>query len=399
MQGIGVDPYGITIMQPKASHYLVRMDSVPNIGANILKQEMLSLGADAALARGSLTGKAKRTECLLMGTLSQFMHLSRKLQKQPFGLSKMGQDLASAINNFQRDKFILDLGRFRLDLSRRVHIMGIVNVTPDSFSGDGLYSGHHVATSVRSEAKPPRRGQSHQYIIDYVEMLVKDGADIIDIGGESSRPGARPVPLKEELRRTVPVIKSLAKKIKVPISIDTRKPEVARRALENGAVIINDITGFRDPDMVKIAAKYKAGVVAMHMKGRPATMQKDPRYVSLINEILGYLDKALKRLEAAGVAKEKIVIDPGIGFGKTAGHNLKILKHLGEFKVLGRPILAGTSRKSFIGEVLNVPVEGRLFGTVSSCVLAAFSGARILRVHDVKPVKEALEIFEAVNQA
>ncbi|MBM3249520.1 MAG: dihydropteroate synthase [Candidatus Omnitrophica bacterium] len=381
MQDIGVDPYGIRIMQSKASHYLVRMDSLPNVTANILKQEMLSLGADAALARGSLTGKAMYTGCLLMGTLSQFMRLIQKLQKQPFGLSSMGRDLSCTLKKFQQDKFTLDLKRFKLDLSAGVHIMGIVNVTPDSFSGDGLYK------------------CQIEDVVEYACKLAEDGADIIDLGGESSRPGAKPVPLKEELARVIPAVKKLAKVLRVPISVDTRKPEVAKQALENGALILNDISGFRDPAMVRTAARYNAGAVVMHMKGSPATMQKDPGYDSLMDEVLEYLDRALRRLEDAGVKREMTIIDPGIGFGKTTGHNLEILKRLGEFKVLGRPILAGTSRKSFIGKVLNAPAQERLSGTLSSCILAASSGARVLRVHDVKPVKDALKIFEAVNQA
>jgi dihydropteroate synthase len=262
--------------------------------------------------------------------------------------------------------------------------MGIVNLTPDSFSGDGFY-------------KLTKTYELTNSIVNYAEQLVKDGADIIDVGGESSRPGAKPVSVKEELSRTIPVIKVLNKKINVPISIDTYKPEVARVALESGAVMVNDITGLRNPKMAKVIARYKAGVVIVHMKGNPASMQKDPEYASLIDELIDYLDKAINRAQAAGIDKEKIIIDPGIGFGKSVEHNLEIVNRLQEFKALARPILVGPSRKSFIGKILNVGPQQRIFGTVSSYVLAAKSGANILRVHDVKEVKQALKILEAID--
>jgi dihydropteroate synthase len=228
--------------------------------------------------------------------------------------------------------------------------------------------------------------------------MIGDGADIIDVGGESTRPGARPVPLKEELRRTIPAIKLLAKKIKAPISIDTYKPEVARQALDNGASMVNDITGLRNPEMARQIAKYKAGVVIMHMQGNPRTMQDNPYYISLIDEIIEYLDRAVKFAEASGVAKDKIIIDPGIGFGKTLEHNLSIIKNLADFKVLGKPILVGTSRKSFIGKILNVGPQDRIFGTVATSVYAAKNGARIVRAHDVKEVSQALRVFDRIDK-
>jgi dihydropteroate synthase len=385
MREIKVDPYGIKIMAPKAISYTVRINSLTNIEANILKQEMLSLGGDAALSRDALTGKIKRTDCLLIGNLSQFNRLGTKLNKQPFGLNNLGLDLMRALNNYQRDGFILNLGRYKLSLAKRPYIMGAVNLTPDSFSGDGLYK----AQSSKLKAQ--------NYIIDYVEQLVKDGADIIDIGGESSRPGAKPLSAKEELARTIPIIKALSKKIKAPISIDTYKPEVAKQALDNGAVMVNDITGLKNAKMARLVARYKAAVVIMHMQGNPRTMQKNPVYGSLLDEIIEYLQKAINRALCAGIAQEKIIIDPGIGFGKTAEHNLKILRRLSELKVLGRPILVGPSRKSFLGKILNAGPRERIFGTVSSCILAVKNGAKIVRVHDVKEVKQALKVFTAID--
>lgn len=373
-----VDPYGIQIMLPKAINYLIKLDSVSCIAAHIIKQEMLSLGADAALPRQVLTGRNKKTECLLIGNLSQLNRLKEKLKIQPFGLDKLADDLSRVLNNYSRNEFIFDLGRYKINFGKTTRIMGIVNLTPDSFSGDGLY-------------------QSSVYkIIEYMQKLIDDGADIIDIGGESTRPGTKAVSIKEELERTIPVIKAAAKKIKIPISIDTYKPEVAKQALDNGAVIVNDITGLKNPKMTKIVAKYKAAVVIMHMQGKPSTMQKNPEYKSLMEEIILYLDRAINRAEAAGIDREKIIIDPGIGFGKTLEHNLQILKRLKELKTLGRPIMVGTSRKSFIGKILNVEPQERIFGTLASCVLAVRNGANILRVHDVKETFQTLKITNAI---
>ncbi len=386
MSNIGVDPYGIKIMLPKAVTYLVRMNSVSNIAANILKQEMLSLGGDVAVSRGALTGKAKLTDCLLMGNLSQLIRLNHKLNKQPFGLAKIAYDLADTLKNFQRDKFTLHLGKYKLNLGKRPHIMGIVNITPDSFSGDGLYVNAKVKTQ---NAK----------VLSFVEKIIRDGADIIDIGGESSRPGAKPVSLQEELNRIIPVIKAVRKKFDVPISVDTYKAQVAKQALDNGACLVNDISGLRDKKMADLIAKNKAGVVIMHMRGKPQDMQKNVQYASLTQEITQYLQSSINKAKGAGIGEDKIIIDPGIGFSKTCAHNLEILNRLQEFKILGKPILVGPSRKSFIGKILNASVGERLSGSISACVLAVKNGAKIVRVHDVREVKQALKIFEAVNNS
>ena len=386
MQDIKVDPYGIEIMLPKAVNHLVRINSISCIAANILKQEMLSLGGDVAVARDALTGKVKKTDCLLMATLSQFNRLTEKLNRQPFGLNRLAHDLSDNLTNYQKDEFNLDLGRYKLILRQgKTYIMGIVNLTPDSFSADGLY---RTAYSVQRIADSKR-------VVEFVERMVDDGADIIDIGGESTRPGAEPIPVKEELERTIPIIKKIARKIKVPISIDTYKPEVARQALDNGAVMVNDITGLNNK-MAKIVSKYKAGVVIMHMKGNPRTMQNNPVYKSLIDEIIEYLDRAISEAVAWGIDRERIIVDPGIGFGKTLEHNLEILKRLREFKILGRPMLVGPSRKSFLGKILNAGPQERIFGTVSACVLAVKNGANVIRVHDVKAVKQAFKVFDAI---
>jgi dihydropteroate synthase len=383
MREIGVDPYGAKIMLPKAATFLIRLNAINNIAANILKQEMLSLGADAAIARGALTGKTKKTDILLIGQLAQFNALVNKLKIQPFGLQQLAKELGENIKNFTKNDFVLPLRKGFLNLSKKTQVMGIINLTPDSFSADGLY-----------------RQPSNNYpdlALKKALAMVADGADIIDLGGQSSRPGAKNISTKEELRRTEPVVKLLAKKINAPISIDTTKPEVAKAALDAGAQIINDIFGLRDKRMIKVAAQYKAAVVIMHMLGKPSNMQKIIAYESLIDDIAIYLKKAIDSAQAGGIKPDKIIIDPGVGFGKTPMHNLEIIKHLADFKALGKPLLIGPSRKSFIARVLGSNSQSRISGSLAACVMAAERGANILRVHDVKEVNQSLKIVEAVK--
>ena len=256
--------------------------------------------------------------------------------------------------------------------------MGILNVTPDSFSDGNLFLDANKA-------------------INHAKQMVKDGADIIDVGGESSRPGSEPVSEEEELKRVSQIIKKLKDEIKVPISIDTYKPKVAEECIKLGASIINDINGLRNEEMIKVAAKYKVPVVIMHMKGSPKTMQKNPEYKDVVMEIKQSLAQQIKKAKKAGIGD--IIIDPGIGFGKTMEHNLQILKNLSKFKDLGCPILVGTSRKSFIGNITNLPVNERLEGTLASIAIAVMNGANIIRVHDVKECKRALMVADGIKNA
>lgn len=385
MHLIGTDEYGIRVMALKSELRLIKIAGLSNIAANILKQELLSLGADAAISRGSLTGASKKTDCLVMANRLQLNRLNEKFKMQPFKLGELADQINTVLDNYERDKFLIKTAHFSLDLSQRVHLMGIVNITDDSFSGDGLLN----------------KFNSRDCIIRHVEEMVEDGADIIDIGGESTRPGARPVSLKEELNRVIPIIKLLSKRIKVPISIDTYKTQVAREALDAGASIVNDIMGTPlDGSMARLVAKFKASLIIMHIKGRPRTMQNNPQYKSLMSEIISSLKKSLDKAIANGLNSSSIIIDPGIGFGKTAEHNLCILKNLSELKCLGRPILVGPSRKSFIGKVLGgLPAQDRLFGTAAACALAVTNGARILRIHDIKEVKQVINLTEAINKS
>jgi dihydropteroate synthase len=271
---------------------------------------------------------------------------------------------------------------FQFDFSKRTYIMGILNVTPDSFSDGGLYFDKKRA-------------------VEHAIRMEEEGADIIDIGGESTRPGSDPVPVKEEIRRVVPVIEELSKKIKVPISIDTYKADVARAALSAGASMVNDISGLRfDPEMSLTVARYNVPVVIMHIKGTPKNMQENPTYTALIPEIMDYLREGIEIARKAGISEDKIIIDPGIGFGKTVEHNLEIINRLNEFAGFEKPILLGPSRKSFIGRMLgDLPVTERLEGTAAAVAIGIFNGANIVRVHDVKAMVRVARIADAIKRA
>ncbi len=265
-----------------------------------------------------------------------------------------------------------------MNLKKRTHIMGILNITPDSF-----YKESRVI-SVNTALKK-------------ADKMIMEGADILDIGGESSRPGSDPVSEEEELKRILPVVKALIKKFDIPVSVDTYKSTVARAALEEGVSIINDISGLRfDPNMAKTIASANAGVIIMHISGKPKTMQKNPSYKSLMREITAYLNRGIKQAVSSGIKGSRIIIDPGIGFGKNFSHNITILKKLKQLQKLKKPILLGLSRKSFIGKILDLPAEERLEGSIAASVFGIINGAQILRTHDVKETKRAVAVADAI---
>jgi len=269
-------------------------------------------------------------------------------------------------------------GPTRYDLSARAHLMGIVNVTPDSFSDGGSYLA-------------PERA------VDHALRLEDEGADFIDIGGESTRPGAVPIPIEEELERVIPVVEKLRERISIPISIDTYKSTVAEAALRAGAVIVNDISGLRhDPSMASVIARYGASAVIMHMQGTPREMQVNPTYEDVVKEVKKFLRLQVDRAVANGIAQ--VIVDPGIGFGKTVVHNLQLIRNLPEFSELGCPLLVGPSRKSFIGTLLDLPVAERLEGTAAAVTACILRGASILRVHDVRAMKRVAIIADAIRK-
>ncbi len=273
----------------------------------------------------------------------------------------------------------LRCGEYTLELEQRTQVMGILNVTPDSFSDGGKY--YDTERAVRRARE-----------------IAGEGADLIDIGGESSRPGAEPVSLEEERKRVIPVIKRLTRELDLPISLDTYKPEIAREALDSGACLINDISAAGNAKLTSLVAQYKVPFIIMHMQGTPRNMQENPHYHSLVPEIISFLKERIKIAREAGVDLQNIIIDPGIGFGKTVEHNLEILNRLEEFKVLGRPILIGTSRKSFIGKVLGLPVQKLLEGTAATVAISILKGASMVRVHDVKQMVRVARMSDAVKK-
>ena len=269
-----------------------------------------------------------------------------------------------------------NFGSVQYDLSSRTHIMGVLNVTPDSFSDGGRYL--NVESAVM-------RG---------LEMI-EDGADFIDVGGESTRPGAESISINEELQRVLPVIEGLIKTTKVPISIDTYKSQVAEKALEAGAVIVNDISGLHfDKQLAIVVKRLGATIILMHIKGTPKTMQEQIEYKNVIEDVCMYLQEGVKIAQDAGI--NQIIVDPGIGFGKDLSHNLEIFRKLSELKRFGYPVLIGPSRKSFIGKILNLTVDQRLEGTAAAVAVSIMNGANIVRVHDVKEMKRVVHVVDAI---
>jgi dihydropteroate synthase len=312
LEKIGVDSYGIRLMTPKALFFAVKLEKIRPQAANILKQEALSLGAEAAISRRVIDLKIEKSDALLIGTEKQYRLLVKKLKKQPFNLAEIAEELKNLLANFKRKRWKIECGKYTLRLGRKTLIIGILNVTPDSFADGGRYD---TLDSAFLQA----------------ERIAEEGADVIDVGGESTRPGAGPVPLKEELRRTIPVIKRLVKRINLPISIDTYKSRVAREALDSGASLVNDISALRlDEGMSQVVSKYKAPLILMHMQGRPRNMQKNPKYGDVVGEIISFLRERIAFAKEKGIDGERIIIDPGIGFGKKTKHNLEILNKLSE---------------------------------------------------------------------
>ncbi len=372
---VGVDEEVREYMSKKMSSYNIFLSPVSLPIANILKQTALTVGADVAVHRDVITGRYKSGGVLIMATYNQLEKMRDKLTNQPWKIKNILDDV---INVIDYKPSLWKIKNGILDLSEPI-IMGILNVTPDSFYDGGKYI-------------------DEKSVKERVEKMIEEGVNIIDIGGQSSRPFSSPVSEEEEWDRVRDAIRIVRSMTDIPISIDTYRSSVAQKALDEGCDIVNDISGLRfDNKMVDVIKDTNCGVILMHIKGTPENMQKDPHYDFLFDEIYSYLEESVNMLIEKGVERERIVIDPGIGFGKRTEDNLQIIDNLSFLKGLKLPILIGLSRKSFIGNVLNEKdPENRLNGTTVMHTFSLDRGADILRVHDVKEVKEAILLKEAL---
>jgi dihydropteroate synthase len=373
LRALGVHPGDCARLVASSRPAVLLLEGLPGGLAPLLAGTMRELGGDAAVPAGP-----DPTAAVVCGSAEQVNGLRDRLHDRT-GLQALGEEIAAGLAAGGRTAFTLRLGSRQLELGARTAVMGIVNVTPDSFSDGGKYLGTDAA-------------------VEHGLRLAGEGADILDVGGESTRPGAAAVSAEEELRRVVPVIEGLAARTAVPISVDTTKAAVARAALAAGATLVNDVSALRfDPALAGVVVEADAALVVMHMQGEPRTMQRDPAYGNLVGEVVSELRQGVARAVDAGVGRDRILVDPGIGFGKTLAHNLELLARLAELRVLGLPILLGPSRKAFIGKLLDLPAEARLEGTIAACCLGAAHGAHVVRVHDVGPVRRALRVADAIR--
>lgn len=383
LSSVGVSLQGIDILSPKCVYSAFRITGIKSWEANIIKQHLLSLGSDSAIERKALVKNIK-TETVIFGNIAQLKKLCEKLKNQPFSLKEISQSLSLYLDNLFKEEFVLR-ARDKIIKIKEPIICGIINLTTDSFSGDGLLV---RATGLKLQ----------DLVIQRIEEMITDGAAMVDIGAQSSRPYSKPIAEKEEIARIAPVLNAARKRFKnILISVDTYKFNVAKVAAEEGADIINDITALRkSPGIINLIKKHKLGVILMHMKANPLTMQINPKYKKVTEEIIEFFKERISILNKEKINPQQIMIDPGIGFGKTVPDNLKIINELYKLKIFGLPIFLGLSRKSFIGKIIDKEVSGRLYGTIASGVVAAMRGANILRVHDVKENKEALSVARSI---
>ncbi|MDD4239346.1 MAG: dihydropteroate synthase [Desulfotomaculaceae bacterium] len=369
---VGADPAGCRWMAPKAVHRLIMLDGVQPRQANIIKQELLGKGGEAAVSRGVVDCSVSESKVLLMGTLRQYDAFLVKIEAQPFGLKALAGRIREVLGSQEGLRpHSLDCRGKILQLGVKTLLMGILNVTPDSFSDGGRFYDPGLA-------------------LERAAQMVDEGADIIDLGGESTRPGYVTVEAEEELARVIPVLKRLVGSLPVPVSIDTTKPAVAREALEVGAHMLNDQWALRSaPAMAGLAAEYGSPLVLMHN-------QQGSSYRDLTGDLVAYFQESVSLAAAAGVARDRLIIDPGFGFGKTPAQNLELLRRMKELRCLGLPVLVGTSRKSTIGKVLNLPVDQRLEGTAATVAVAIVNGADLVRVHDVKEMARVATMTDAI---
>jgi len=363
LKKLGVDGGGVSILEDKGQLHLIRICDLHVGAANILKQDALSIGADLAVPRGTVTASIPRVDTLLIATQRQLQELVKKEKAQPFGLKQLSSELESFCN-FKRDE--------------RISIMGILNANDDSFYHASRYQGNKA--------------------IERIETMISEGADIIDLGGVSSRPGSLAVSAEEELSRLKPIIDSLYEHRfyeQCRLSLDSYQPSVIHYALERGFHIINDITGLENDEVARLCGSYDATAVIMHMQGTPQTMQENPSYSSVLNDVELFFRERIEKAESFGV--KKIILDCGIGFGKRLEDNLNLITHQSHFLRLGKKLLVGASRKSIIDAISPSKSDDRLAGTIAIHLKAIEEGASIIRVHDVKEHLQAIKLWQALR--
>lgn len=367
----GVDKYCIDLLDKKTRTHVFLLKDARIEQANILKQTALSVGCDAAVHRDVLSGTKKISDCIIMCNESQLEKIAFKLKEQPFSLGK----ISSRMIDMLKQRNIWMIRGDNVFNERDYLIMGILNVTPDSFYDGGAHS--TMSSALKCS-----------------ERMIEDGADIIDIGGESTRPYSEPVSIEAEMQRVIPVIRALRKIDRnILISVDTTKSQIAEAAADEGADIVNDISGFTyDSNMLRTIRSKGVSAIAMHIRGTPGDMQNEPVYDELMSEITDFLEASIESAVNTGIERERLVIDPGIGFGKTPEHNLIIINSIDTLSSLNRPVLIGASNKSFIGKCLNADIDDRLDGTVAANVWAYSKGASVFRVHEVASNRKALEM-------
>ncbi|NLI97067.1 dihydropteroate synthase [bacterium] len=377
LRRLEVDESCLGIFLDKKDSFLLKIKGMLTPAANILKQTALSLGADVAVHRDVITGKVDCSDALFMGTRRQLGRVAVSLSGQPFGLAGFEKQIFTLLGNLENPPSSINLPKSALPLDRPV-IMGVLNVTPDSFSDGGSYLEPSAA-------------------ISRLEEMLNEGADIIDVGAESSRPGADAVSTDTQIERLNPVFEYLKTK-DIHWSIDTTSPLVAERAIKAGASIINDVSGGKVPELWSLASRSGAAYVLMHSKGVPKTMQNDPQYDDFNEELYEFFRAKLDEINAIGLSVKKMLIDPGIGFGKRVHDNSLAIARLAELKAFGVPILVGASRKSFIGKLLGLEVGERLEASIAASVISYLNGASILRVHDVAEHRRALDAASLISK-
>lgn len=377
MRRVACDETGVQIMVPKGESYCLRIEHLRGKAAALLKQMMLSVGGDAVISRAVAAFDDTPAPVLLVGDRRHYRRLHKRLRLEPFGLPAVAEEIELTLRRVRETPPPLRCGRHELSFEQP-RVMGIINTTPDSFSGDGL--ANNLAAAVA-------QGQA----------FAAAGADMLDIGGESTRPGSEGVSAAEETARVVPVIESLAAAVDLPLSLDSSKPEVCRAALRAGATLLNDVWGLRQPGMVELAAETGAAVCIMHMQGQPRDMQHQPHYEDVATEVYDFLAERTEAAVAGGIAEEQIMLDPGFGFGKTSEHNLELVRRLRELTSLGRPVLLGCSRKRTIGELTGKEAAERVYGTAAMCAAGLLNGAHVIRVHDVAAMVDVAKVIGALR--